>query len=353
MRTEAVLAVIRSAAPERYQSEWDHSGVQVTAERAEIGKLAVTLDPTPEAVGRCLAWGAQFVLTHHPLSLRPQFLDREGPYCAVARALLRADCWLYAAHTSLDSAPNGPAQWLGCELGLTDCRVLEPEHSYGVLEVGFYTAEPVDDALVSGWTERDGVWSVGLLESGELRLVCDEEAWAALSEDISAAVRQRSDWFVRRLEAPVREVGCGQVGRLPEAVDLDAFEARLAEILPGRVWTRSGPRPEWVRSVAYCPGSGGSLIPRAFAAGADVFVTGDVKYHQAVETPGTVLDVGHFILEEEMARRFAAGLARILGSQGVDVRFFPGRDPFAVRGAEQGAVGSINLRGGMHVSKAD
>ncbi|MGE4554118.1 MAG: Nif3-like dinuclear metal center hexameric protein [Desulfovibrionaceae bacterium] len=333
MRIDAVLAVIRGMAPERYQSEWDHSGVQVSAECGEIGKLAVTLDPTPEAVGRCLEWGARFVLTHHPLALSPRHPDREGPYLSVVRALMRADCWLYAAHTSLDSAPNGPAQWLGRELGLADCRVLEPEHRFGVLEVGFFTPEPVDEDLVNDWAERDGVWSVGLMETGELRLVCDEEAWAGLSGDISAAVGRRSDWFVRRLEAPVREVGCGEVGRLPKAVSFAAFEKRLAEVLPGRWWTLCGPRPKRVRTVAYCPGSGGSLVERAFTAGADVFITGDVKYHQAVEAPGAVLDVGHFILEEEMVRRLAAGLAEDLGGHGVDVRFVPGRDPFAVRGA--------------------
>ncbi len=54
-----------------------------------------------------------------------------------------------------------------------------------------------------------------------------------------------------------------------------------------------------------------------------------MKYHPAVEVEVCVIDVGHFSLEEEMMRRFARLLEARL--QGVEVRFFPGEDPFRVR----------------------
>ena len=70
---------------------------------------------------------------------------------------------------------------------------------------------------------------------------------------------------------------------------------------------------------------------KAFAAGADVYVTGDPKYHQAQAVPPgkCILDVGHFSLEEVMMRRFAADLAGSLGPNGPAMRFFPGNDPFS------------------------
>ena len=60
-----------------------------------------------------------------------------------------------------------------------------------------------------------------------------------------------------------------------------------------------------------------------------MFICGDVKHHPAQEAPGLVLDVGHFILEEEMMRLFAKELSPALS--GVEVKFFEGRSPFGYR----------------------
>lgn len=69
------------------------------------------------------------------------------------------------------------------------------------------------------------------------------------------------------------------------------------------------------------------MIPSALASGADVYITGDIKYHSALDAEASglrIIDVGHFTLEEEMMRRFAATLAEQLS---VPVTFLPGRDP--------------------------
>lgn len=255
------IASIERIAPPGGQAAWDRSGVQIAGVSPNVARLAASLDPTSEAVTAALSWGADFLLTHHPLYMEPKPLDAPGPFLDVARAILAAGAWLFAAHTSLDANPVGPAGWLARTLGLIDTRVLEP------------TAE-------------------GL--------------------------------------------GFGQAGRLPAPLDWDDFEQALAAAVGREFWTVAGAPPRRVASVAVCPGSGGSLAPAALAAGADVFVTGDLKYHQALDAiharPGLcVVDVGHFSLEEEMTRLLAGQLGADLAPAGVEVRFFPGREPFAVR----------------------
>jgi putative NIF3 family GTP cyclohydrolase 1 type 2 len=93
-----------------------------------------------------------------------------------------------------------------------------------------------------------------------------------------------------------------------------------------------------IRRVAVCTGSGSSLLEDAARAGADLYSTGDMKYHDALTLqsrqsgscsnfcPMSILDIGHFSLEEEMMRRFALQLEQEL--EGVTVTFLPGRDPF-------------------------
>jgi dinuclear metal center YbgI/SA1388 family protein len=123
------------------------------------------------------------------------------------------------------------------------------------------------------------------------------------------------------------EFGFGFVGDLPQALTWDGFQNLLVGATGCRQWIEAGPRPETVRRVACCPGSGGSLTMSAHKAGADVLVTGDLKYHQALESPVAVVDLGHHSLEERMMQVWSRELERDLAQHGVRTFFIPGRDP--------------------------
>jgi len=125
---------------------------------------------------------------------------------------------------------------------------------------------------------------------------------------------------------PLRGFGC--VGRLPEPLSLEALLTQLAQHISLDGANLSGLPVEHGRPfkrVAYCPGSGPSLVQAAAEAEADIFITGDVKYHSALDTPLPLLDVGHHPLEEEMTRRFALLLSERLS--GVHVHFIPSTNP--------------------------
>ncbi|MUM77230.1 Nif3-like dinuclear metal center hexameric protein [Pseudodesulfovibrio sp. F-1] len=332
MKIKDVLGEIRALAPEDGQSAWDNSGVQVAGTLVETDKVAVCLEPAPDMVGACLDWGAGAVVTHHPLYMKPVSLGAPGRVLDVARRVMVEGAWLYAAHTSLDVRPGGPAFWLGSELGLRDALPLEKVHARCPVEASFYLDEPISRATADIWSRRESIHSVSQSGTGEVRVVCDEADWPSVAEAIVFAVGSRPVFYLRKLCAPCDAVGFGEVGDLPEPMDFEAFSARLDGLLPAHArgyWTVSGPRPGHVARVAYCGGSGAGLAAEAARAGADLFITGDMKYHAAVEAGVCVLDVGHFSLEEEMMRRFALELSGRLS--GVEVRFFPGSDPFLVR----------------------
>ncbi len=99
------------------------------------------------------------------------------------------------------------------------------------------------------------------------------------------------------------QAGLGRVGELPSPMSLREFAAHAAAVLPATVGgvRVSGEPNRIVRRVAVCGGSGGSLVDAAAAAGADVFLTSDLKHHpvsEAAEVPGPALvDVAHFATE--------------------------------------------------------
>ncbi len=328
MKSLDIMSIFRQLAPERFQSSWDNSGIQVIGEIAECSKVGVCLEPTPEMIRACLDWGAEVVLTHHPLYMKPKGLGAQNRFTDVVRMVMRSGAWLYAAHTSLDCTPSGPAFWLGERLDLNDVKILDTAHEYAPVEVSFYSPRTFSREEAEMWTERPGMHSVSQSAAGEVRLVCDREHWAEARSALEFTLGSSPEYYIRALEAPGRAVGFGQVGNLPEPLGWDAFMVELQGLVDRDVFTVCGPVPETVSRVAYCGGSGASLVDAAAGAGADVFVTGDMKYHQAVETPVCVVDVGHFSLEEEMMRLAAQNLAGQLESEQVEVRFFRGTEPF-------------------------
>lgn len=328
MNIHDFLQLIRELAPERLASPWDNSGVQVAGPEKRIRKAAVTLDPEPGIVARALDWGADLVLSHHPLFLKPEFPSTPGRSLDILRLILTKNAWLYAAHTSLDARVDGPARWLGDELGLVNRAVLEPAAGGRVLEASASLAKPLHTRPLTSLEAMEGVRRVQS-PSGELRVYCEEAPWPAVREAVSALEPSGLEWFVSRLENAARMAGFGEIGDLAKPLSPGDFLARLQGLCRGRILTLCGPEPRRVRRVAYCPGSGSSLMGLARAQGADVLVTGDVKHHAALEAGLLVADVGHFVLEEEMMRRFAVELAQ--KAQGAAVRFFEGRDPFRFR----------------------
>ena len=257
MQLSEIINALEKIAPLDSAASWDNSGMQLASHNTTVHTLALCLDPSPAAIQRALQHGAQLLVTHHPLLITPRLPAALDSFHEALSLLFKADMALYAAHTSLDAALDGPASWLAQELALREIQAMEP------------------------------------------------------------CPRQTS---------PLRGFGC--VGDLPEPLSLDVLLARLARHINLEGARLSGLPMEHARPlkrIAYCPGSGSSLVQIAAGAGADIFITGDVKYHSALDAPLPLLDVGHHSLEEEMTRRFALLLAERL--RGVDVHFLPSTNP--------------------------
>ncbi len=281
MKPSDIVSIIENTAPPGIAASWDASGVQVAALRSEISSLAVMLDPSLDNLRRAADAGADFILAHHPLAMKPRFPNVCDGYFMALSLLFTRNIWLYSAHTSLDANPGGPAFWLAHALGLHDLRILEP------------LPEAQASVVLAGRAKARG----GIPE---------EET---------------------RAEGLPTGFGFGFTGQFPEPLPYADFCTKLADHLGKSDWQCCGPKPQHVSRVACCPGAGGSMLPDALRSGADVFITGDIKYHTALEAEAgglRILDVGHFILEEEMMRRFADQLGRELS---IPVKFFAGGDP--------------------------
>ncbi len=329
MNIDKLIKRIEHTAPLRGAASWDKSGVQIAGRLKETNKVALMLDPLPSSIAEALDWGAGFILSHHPLTMEPRFLDRLGGYHDIARMVLSKDAWLYAAHTSLDAQLSGPAAWFVQELGIRKYRPLEPTFTALVHRLLFPMPGSAD-LFAEKWATLPGVLQTPNIESGQMAICCEENAVQSIMRTIRMDIEAEEHelyFTIQQTHLPAVELGIGQAGALPQALSWSKFLEQIHKFIPREFVTIAGIEPEAVRTVACCPGSGASLADKAASLGAEVLVTGDLKHHSALRPPLCLVDVGHFSLEEEMMRRFALLLKADQELSDTDIQFFPGQDP--------------------------
>jgi dinuclear metal center YbgI/SA1388 family protein len=325
MNRKQIVARIETDAPLCCAASWDNSGIQIRGTREEISCLAIALDPSPETIFRALEHGADFILTHHPLGLTPRFPNKDDDYRRILNMLMRSGAWLYAAHTTLDSQPDGPPAWLARALGLQNTQVLETTgektslliriHSQTVPEI--IRHPKIINPTRYGDTHEFVVW---------------KHEWPGVRQDLQALFGLDFSWQAIALHEPSRSLGFGCIGDLSHPTDWPGFTSRLSALLGKKYWTRIGSPPEQISRIAYCPGSGASLAQTAFDRGAQIYITGDIKYHQAleIENTGLTLDVGHHVLEEKMIQVWYEKLQQDFRSHDIECIFLPGHDPLCI-----------------------
>ncbi len=292
------LNLIEEDAPLNLALDWDRSGIQVAADKEELKAVGLCLDPSPDSIDKAVRLGCDLILSHHPLSIKPRLPDKIDSFHHILSLLLSTRTCLYSAHTSLDVNPSGPAGWLARELKLEQCRVILPTKN---IQSEFLSFTPPLQ-----------------LETDKISTAFEVQKVIHHEKRVSGIVlpREKVETFLLRLKEEMglfsferwpspghdRVFGLGIYGVMAEKIPFSTFINKLARLLELKKIICIGTQPEYVQKVGYCPGSGGDLASRAFALGADVFMSGDLKYHKAqeIEPLGFTLDVGHFILEEKM-----------------------------------------------------
>jgi len=332
MHLSDIISILEIWAPPALQEDYDNSGLQVGAPDQEVKAALIALDCTEEVVAEAVRRGCDMVIAHHPVIFRglKSITGRTG----VERTLLAAirhNVAIYAIHTNLDNVITGVNAEIAARLGLVDLRVLEPKAqqlSKLVVFVPDAYAEAVRSALFSAGAGRIGDYdecSYNLSGEGTFRAGEGTHAFVGTPgerhvepetriETIFHAPLERAVLAAMLRAHPYEEVaydiyplanahpgiGSGAIGRLPEPMDEAAFLDRVKQafLVPALKHTALRGRP--VERVAVCGGSGAFLIGRARAAGADAYVTADVKYHEFFGAEGqlVVADIGHYESEQ-------------------------------------------------------
>ena len=377
-----VVAALDRRYPPRTAESWDAVGLVAGDPAQPVRRVLFAVDPTAAVVDEAVAWGADLLVTHHPLLLRPvHSVAATTAKGALVHRLVRSGVALHVAHTNADAADGGVAHALADAVGLVDLEPLvalpgEPLDKH-VVFVPQAQAEAVLDAMAGAGAGRIGdyeraawlgpgtgtflpgpgahpaIGTPGTVERvAETRV--ETVAPRRLRSAVTAAMRavhpyEEPAFDVLELAVPDRGTGTGRVGRLPEPLTLRAFGERVAAALPT---TEQGVRlagdPDArVERVAVVGGSGDSLFDAVRAAGVDAYLTADLRHHPASELRERaefeggsasgrpfLVDVAHFASEWPWLPVAAADLRADLSAGGttVDTRVSTLRtDPWTAR----------------------
>jgi len=326
--------LLEAAAPLAYQESYDNAGLQCGLPDAHITGVLLALDCTPAVVAEASRRGCNVVVCHHPVIFRPlKRLIGKGLVEQTIMAALKADVAIYAAHTNLDNVRHGVNAKLAEKLGLVRTRILAPQtgtlarlstyvpnqqadtvgkvlaalYAAGAGQVGQYkdcsfqtqgtgsfTPGPEAQPAIGAQLQPEVVSETKL----EVLLPLHRQA-AVLAALRQAHPYEEVAYELVKLENQHQDVGAGLVGELPAPLSPASFRQLLKNAL-GVPVVRHTAFEQAIRKVALCGGAGSFLTSAAVAAGADAYVTGDVKYHEFFAPEGRLMlcDVGHFESEQ-------------------------------------------------------
>ena len=137
LRLRDVVAALESLYPLESAAAWDRVGLVAGDPDQPVRRVLFALDPTLAVIDEASAWGADLLVTHHPLLLRGvHSVATTSAKGASVTALVRAGVALWVGHTNADVADPGVSTVLADALGLTDQRPLSTEGEWSLGRVG-------------------------------------------------------------------------------------------------------------------------------------------------------------------------------------------------------------------------
>ena len=332
MKIQEIIAVLESAAPPALQEGYDNAGLLTGKADWDCSGIIITLDATEDVVLEAIAKKCNLIVAHHPIIFGGlKKINGKNYVERTVIAAIKNDIAIYAIHTNLDNVLHGVNAAIADKLGLVNRKVLQPKNA--ILKK-LYTFVPVDHAEkvrsaifaagaghISKYSECSfNTKGEGTFKPGEgtnpfsgnigqrhteeeIRMEMIYPAW--LEKKILLAMMathpyEEVAYDIIGLENQDPGTGSGLVGELVNPLLEEVFLQLLKAQFGLSVIRHTPLLGKPVKKVALCGGAGAFLVGAATAAGADFYITGDVKYHEFFDANGrlVIADIGHYESEQ-------------------------------------------------------
>ncbi len=329
-----IISAMEEIAPPYLAENWDNVGLQIGCKSWPVKKVWVALDPSPVVIQKACEQDVNLLITHHPLFFKPiKRLDVGTVFGKCLADCIQKGLSIYSAHTNLDSVDGGLNDMLARRIGLEGCRILGQavQLKYYMLVIFCPSAYENDILSVDGQhcllrhlnTENRFIWWNHSLDDGNISSASNKKAVNLTGQKMSkiemivdennlsftiSKLKQlvcHSDlaYNVYPVEGLDKKHGIGRLGELPNPTTLKQLALSIKKNLGLSAIRMVGDPDLTVEKVAICTGSGASLLKAFITSDAQAYLSGDMKYHDAMaalDAGKGIIDVGHFASEQIM-----------------------------------------------------
>lgn len=332
MKVFEITSLIEKVAPLSLQESYDNAGLLVGDKSMSVTSVLITLDVTEAVIDEAIQKKCNLIVSHHPLIFRG--LKKITGQDYIQRSIIKAiknDIAIYSAHTNIDNVLNGVNGKIADKIGLTNRQILRPKSEFLLKLVTFVPqahVEKVRNTLFEAGAGQIGEYdscSFNLEGIGTFRASETSNPFVGEKNKLHAEPETRVEVILPKYlkskvvtallqahpyEEPAYDifplantwnvVGAGMIGELEQEMDEKLFLEHLKQSFDLIIVRHSPLIGRKIKKVALCGGSGSEFLGEAIRQNADVFISGDFKYHEFFDSEGKILiaDIGHYESEQ-------------------------------------------------------
>lgn len=332
LKVKDITSFLEGIAPLGSQESYDNSGLIVGNHDMEVTEVLLSLDCIEDTVEEAIKIGANLIIAHHPIVFSG--LKQLNGKNYVERTVIKAikhDIAIYAIHTNLDNYKLGVNYEIAQRIGISNPQILAPKkntlkklvvfcpesHSEKVIQaifeagggnIGEYTECSFESsgtgAFLPGEKANPSLGKIGTREKADEKRIEVLIPIHKESQIIKAMKMAHPYEEVAHDIYPISNInqdeGSGMIGELDKAMEVKAFLAHLKSTFNCGVIRHTELVRKEIKTVAFCGGSGSFLLNNAKSHRADIYITGDFKYHEFFDAEKAIIiaDIGHFESEQ-------------------------------------------------------
>ena len=357
MRIKDIAATIETIAPLRLAQAWDNVGLLIGSPQADIRNILLTIDVTKAVIDEAKRQKAELIISYHPViwdGLKK--ITTEGQTSTILE-LIRAGIAVFSIHTALDSAIGGVNDGLAEIIGIENPKPIGDYVDYPaggnfklVVFVPAESASRLANAVFAAGAGAIGNYShcgfqvegtgtflplagakPAIGRKGKLETVKESRLETIVPaeklDSVIAAMKkvhpyEMPAYDVIRLSNEQQKFGLGRIGKLSQPLSIKTIIRLVKKATSAKAVGIVGTKDRLVRTAAVCAGSCGAIINQVITAKTDLYLTGELKHHQALaaqELGLTCICLSHTVSERFMLRKLAKQLKNQLKQVNIKV----------------------------------
>lgn len=350
MNLKSFIKKVEQKYPLGLAYDWDNVGLLVGDFDMDIKKILVVLEANEKVIDEAISKDVDLIVTHHPFIFKKMnkinTSDLKGK---LIHKLIKNDIALYSMHTNFDIAFEGLNDYFMEIIGIEETKVLDITSSEVLYKLAVYVptthVEKVKESLAKAGAGHIGNYSncsfstqgignfkplegtnpyigqIGEVESVEEvkieTIVPQRVLGGVINSMLNAHPYEEVAYDIYKLESKGKIYGLGRIGKLDSTINFKELCNNIKKKLNMSHIRVVGDLNSSIKKVAVVTGSGADMIKKAQRSGADVIITGDVKYHDAqdaLDMSMNVIDCGHFDTEDifkDVMERFLCNIDEI------------------------------------------